>query len=177
MTYLFSKHITKPVIQSISPPISLSNPVPFPLCNQSRHPVVQSVSLLVVQSIPLPVVQSIPLAVVKSVPPANNDNGLALSGTAPSGVALAELLRWKAKVGPPAVVLGLGCKQSPGLGHDRARPPLPRTTGIYFYLSGKGTSRVASVFEAPLTIGVVFTGDVKWSFLTAVVVTGCSPRN
>ena len=70
---------------------------------------------------------------------ANNDNGLALSGTAPSGVALAELLRWKAKVGPPAVVLGLGCKQSPGLGHDRARPPWPRTTGIYLYLSGKGS--------------------------------------
>ena len=52
-----------------------------------------------------------------------------------------------------------GLKQSPGVGHDRARPPWPRTTGIYLYLSGKATSRVASVFEAPLTIGVVFTGD------------------
>jgi hypothetical protein len=70
---------------------------------------------------------------------ANNDNGLALSGTALSGVALAELLRWKAKVGSPVVVLGLGCKQSPGLGHDRAEPPWPRTTGIYLYLSGKGS--------------------------------------
>ena len=46
---------------------------------------------------------------------ANNDNGLALSGTALSGVALAKLLHWKTKVGSPLVALGLGCKQSPGL--------------------------------------------------------------
>jgi hypothetical protein len=70
---------------------------------------------------------------------ANNDNGLALSGTALSGVALAELLRWKAKVGSPVVVVGLGCKQSPGLGHDRAEPSWRRTTGVYLYLSGKGS--------------------------------------